>query len=506
MSACVSSLISSAIGHPGRLAAMAAMSPQGLLEALGAVTDPRKRRGVRHRFISIDFVFGAATAAYQVEGAASEGGRGPSIWDDFAATPGAIADQMTGEFADDHYHRYLEDVQIMADLGVTAYRFSISWSRIQPDGVGPANPEGIAFYRRLAKALIEHGITPYATLYHWDLPSALEEKGGWLNRQTADLFAQYARVVAAGLGDLVTNWITLNEPWCSAFLGYASGIHAPGKQVGTRASHAAHHLLLGHGRAVSAIRAVRADATIGITLNLYSVKAASGSDQDKDAARRVDGLQNRFFLDPVLRGGYPADVLYDLGEQEWFAANPASDAAEIAVGIDFLGINYYSRHTAEAGEVTAGEASANPGSEFVRMVDTGAPRTQMGWDVHPDGLLDVLAMANERRPELPLYVTENGAAYEDEVREDGQILDEERRDYIEKHLRVCADAVRQGLPLKGYFAWSLMDNYEWAWGYTRRFGIVYVDYETQARTVKLSGKWLAGVLGGAAAADRPVSV
>jgi beta-glucosidase len=451
-----------------------------------------------------DFVFGAATAAYQVEGATREGGRGRSIWDDFAVTPGAIADGTTGDVADDHYHRFLEDIEIMADLGVSAYRFSISWPRIQPDGTGPANPEGIAFYRRLAEALIGHGITPYATLYHWDLPSALEEKGGWLNRDTADLFAEYARVAAAGLGDLVTHWITLNEPWCSAFLGYASGVHAPGKAVGTQAAHAVHHLLLGHGRAVSAIRAERPDATIGITLNLYSVKAASEGQQDKDAARRIDGLQNRLFLDPILCGGYPADVLRDLREQEWFAANPATDAAEVAAGIDFLGINYYSRHTVQAGKPT-GETSANPGSESALMIGTGAPCTQMGWEIHPDGLLDVLKMANERCPDLALYVTENGAAYQDEVGEDGQILDEQRRDYIEKHLRVCADAVHQGLPLKGYFAWSLMDNFEWAWGYTRRFGIVYVDFETQARTVKLSGKWLAHMLGGAAAEDGAIS-
>jgi len=387
---------------------------------------------------------------------------------------------------------------------VNGYRFSISWSRIQPDGVGPANPEGVGFYRRLAQALIARGITPYATLYHWDLPSALEEQGGWLNRDTADRFAEYARLVAAELGDLVTHWITLNEPWCSAFLGYASGIHAPGKQVGTEASHAAHHLLLGHGRAVCAIRAERPQAAVGVTLNLYAMNAASERDEDKDAARRVDGLQNRFFLDAVLSGEYPADVLHDLGEEEWFGANPAADAAEIAVGLDFLGINYYSRHTVAAGGTTAGRASAYPGSDFVRMVDTGAPRSRMG-EIYPGGLLEVLRMATGRQPGLPLYITENGAPYEDTVREDGRILDEERRDYLEKHLAACAEAVRQQLPLKGYFAWSLLDNWEWSSGYAQRFGIVYVDYETQRRTVKLSGRWFAGVLGGAAAAIPPAA-
>jgi beta-glucosidase len=443
-----------------------------------------------------DFVIGSATAAYQVEGATAEGGRGRSIWDDFAATPGAIADGLTGDPADDHYHRYLEDVDLMADLGLDAYRFSISWSRIQPDGTGPANPEGLAFYRNLAEALIAKGITPYVTLYHWDLPSALEAQGGWLSRETADRFAEYTRVVVEGLGDLVTHWITLNEPWCSAFLGYASGVHAPGLHRGSEAAHAAHHLLLGHGRAVAVIRELQPEATVGITLNLYSVVPASDSDADRDAARRIDGLQNRLFLEPVLRGGYPADVLEDLGETEWFAANPAEDLAEIAAPIDFLGINYYSRHTTAAGTAVEGEFSANPGSEFVEMVDTGAAKTQMGWEIHPDGLLDVLRMAHDLSPELPLYVTENGAAYEDEVAEDGSVEDEDRRAYIEAHLSAAADGIRQGIPLKGYFVWSLMDNFEWAFGYTRRFGIVRVDYDTQVRTVKRSGRWLASLLGG----------
>jgi beta-glucosidase len=437
------------------------------------------------------FVVGTATAAYQVEGFTTAGGRGRSIWDDFAATPGAIADGLTGDPADEHYERYLEDVDLMSRLGLDAYRFSISWSRIQPDGTGPANPEGLAFYRDLAEALIAKGITPYATLYHWDLPSALEEKGGWLNRETADRFAEYARVVVEGLGDLVTNWITLNEPWCSAFLGYASGVHAPGKQLGSESAHAVHHLLLGHGRAVAAIRDVQPEATVGVTLNLYSVKPATDSEADRDAARRIDGLSNRLFLQPVLTGGYPEDVLHDLGEEDWFAANPSTDAAEIAAPIDFLGINYYSRHTTKAGTATPGEASANPGSEFVEMVDTGAPKTQMGWEIHPDGLLDVLQLANSYQPGLPLVVTENGSAYEDVVDADGHVSDEERRDYLEKHLAVCADAIRQGIPLQGYFAWSLMDNFEWAFGYTRRFGLIHVDYDTQ-----VSGLWLAALLGG----------
>lgn len=440
------------------------------------------------------FVWRSATAAYQVEGAVEEGGRGPSIWDDFVRVPGAIADGTTGDIADDHYHRFLEDIDIMADLGLTAYRFSISWSRIQPDGEGPANQAGVDFYRRLATALLERGIVPFATLYHWDLPSALEQRGGWLDRQTADRFAEYARVTVAALGDLITNWITLNEPWCSAFLGYASGDHAPGKKVGSAASHAAHHLLLGHGRAVTLMREIQPDASIGLSVNLYAIRPATDSAADLDSARRIDGLQNRFFLEPILAGAYPEDVLEDLGERDWFAANPTGDAAQIAVPIDFLGINYYSRHTTRAG-TAGGAASANPGSEFVEFVDTGVPRTQMGWPIHPEGLIEVLEQAHTYRPALSLYITENGSAWED-VTLDGEIDDEPRRDCLEKHVEACASAVARGLPLAGYFAWSLMDNFEWAWGFSRRFGLVSVDYSTQERTVKRSGRWFAEFLGG----------
>jgi len=294
----------------------------------------------------------------------------------------------------------------------------------------------------------------------------------------------------------VKHWITLNEPWCSSFLGYAGGEHAPGRRLGSQAAHAAHHLLLGHGRALPRIRAASPDAAVGITLNLYSIVPASDSDGDRDAARRIDGLDNRFFLDPVLRGSYPQDVLVDLGEETWFAEHaPESDLAEIAAPVDFLGVNYYSRHTTRAGSDHGGK-NPNPGSEFVEMVDTGAARTRMGWEIHPDGLLDVLAMAHDRRPDLPLFVTENGAAYDDEVLADGTVQDEERRAYLEQHLAACAEAVRRGLPLKGYFVWSLLDNWEWAFGYSRRFGIVHVDYETLRRTPKASAYWLAGLLGG----------
>ncbi|MWV60529.1 GH1 family beta-glucosidase [Rathayibacter sp. VKM Ac-2754] len=450
-----------------------------------------------------DFVWGTATAAYQIEGAVAEDGRGDSIWDAFARTPGAIADGRTGDPADDHYHRFGEDTAIMADLGVDAYRFSISWSRIQAEGTGAANAAGIGFYRRLAEGLLERGVTPWATLYHWDLPQALEERGGWLERDTALRFADYAALVAESLGDVVTDWITLNEPWCSSFLGYASGVHAPGRTEGTAAARAAHHLLLGHGLALPRVREAVPDASVGITLNLYSVRAASDSAADRDAARRIDGLGNRLFLDPVLTGAYPEDVLADLGEREWFAEHaPAEDLAAIAAPIDFLGINYYSRHTVRTGTESA-EASSYPGSESVEFVDTGAPRTRMGWEIHPDGLLDVLAQANALAPSLPLVVTENGSAYDDVVEPDGSIHDPERTAYLEQHVAACRKAVERGLPLRGYFVWSLMDNFEWAWGYTRRFGLVHVDYETQRRTLKTSARWFARFLGGRSAGDTP---
>lgn len=336
-----------------------------------------------------DFVWGTATAAYQIEGAVSEDGRGDSIWDAFARRPGAIADGRTGAPADDHYHRFGEDTAIMADLGVDAYRFSISWSRIQADGTGPGNVAGLDFYRRLAEGLLERGVTPWATLYHWDLPQALEERGGWLERDTASRFADYAAIVAESLGDVVGDWITLNEPWCSSFLGYAAGVHAPGRTEGTAAARAAHHLLLGHGLALPRLREATPGASVGITLNLYSVRAATGSAADQDAARRIDGLGNRLFLDPVLTGAYPEDVLADLGEQEWFAEHaPAEDLAAISAPIDFLGINYYSRHTVRAGEPAA-EASAYPGSR--RRVR----RHRRGED--PDGVGDPPGRA-ARRP------------------------------------------------------------------------------------------------------------
>jgi beta-galactosidase len=437
-----------------------------------------------------DFVWGTATAAYQIEGAVTEDGRGPSIWDTFSHTPGKIADGTTGDVADDHYHRYAEDVALMAGLGLNAYRFSIAWPRIVPTGSGPLNQPGVDFYRRLAVALLERGITPWATLYHWDLPQPLEDAGGWLNRVTAERFSDYAAATQLALGDLVTHWITLNEPWCSAFLGYATGVHAPGKTVGADAMHAAHHLLLGHGLAIQAMREGPA-GTLGITLNLSPVRAASDSAPDREAASRMDGLANRLFLDPLLVGSYPDDVLANAGVTGWFEQQDA-DLDVIATPIDFMGVNYYTRMTAAgpADGVFHPPTILGPGgSDDIRTIDTGAPKTHMDWEIHPDGLIDVVRMVSDRAPALPVYITENGAAYPDQVTADGTVEDEDRRQFFELHLDAARQSIDQGLLLRGYFAWSLLDNFEWAYGYSRRFGIVYVDYEAQQRIVKRSGKW-----------------
>jgi beta-galactosidase len=446
-----------------------------------------------------DFVWGSATASYQIEGAVAEDGRGPSIWDTFTHTPGTILDGSTGDVADDHYHRYAEDIALLAGLGMNAYRFSIAWPRIQPTGTGAVNQRGLDFYRRVAETCLEHGITPYATLYHWDLPQPLEDAGGWLDLDTAAAFRDYAALTHDALGDVVSHWTTLNEPWCSAFLGYGLGVHAPGRTLGADAMKAAHHLLLGHGLAVNAMRESRHTSSLGLTLNLYSVRPASDAAVDLEAVRRSDGIQNRLFLDAALLGRYPDDVLLDAGVAQWFDER-SSDLEVISTPIDFLGINYYSRHTVAGPEDGVfgdpSVPSASPGSERVQTVDTGAPKTQMGWEVHPDGLLDVIEMVHERAPELAVYVTENGAAYADEVAADGSVDDEERRRYFELHVDVCRQAVERGLPLRGYFAWSLLDNFEWAFGYSRRFGLVHVDYETQQRTVKKSGLWFRELLGG----------
>lgn len=456
------------------------------------------------------FVWGAATAAYQIEGATAADGRTPSIWDTFSQTPGAVMGGHTGDVATDHYHRYRDDVALMKRLGLSAYRFSVSWSRIQPAGAGPVNPAGLDFYRRLVDELLENGIEPWLTLYHWDLPQPIEDAGGWPARDCASRFAEFAGIVHHALGDRVNTWTTLNEPWCSAFLGYASGDHAPGRRDPASAVRAAHHLLLGHGLAVDAIRAQRPDANVGITLNLYAISAASAGPADQDAARRIDGLGNRFFLDPVLLGRYPADVVRDLAGITDFAHVQDRDLEVISRPISMLGINYYSRHVLAAPVHPSGDGagpldgaidwrgdgavSPYPGSEGVRFVQRGVPVTAMDWEIDAPGLREVLLRVSREYPAVPLYITENGAAFHDEVSADGSIEDVERRSYFEAHLRACHEAITAGVPLRGYFAWSLLDNFEWAWGYTRRFGIIHVDYHSQVRTPKASARWYSDVI------------
>nr|WP_308801458.1 GH1 family beta-glucosidase [Streptomyces polyasparticus] len=434
---------------------------------------------MKHTFDN-SFVWGAATSSYQIEGAAEEDGRGASIWDTFSATPGKVDGADTGAVAADHYHRYPEDIALMKDLGLGAYRFSIAWPRIQPDGSGRIEQRGLDFYRRLADGLLEAGIEPWPTLYHWDLPQPLEEAGGWPERDTALRFAEYAAVVHEALGDRISHWTTLNEPWCSAFLGYATGRHAPGRTEPAAAVRAAHHLLLGHGLAAAAMP----DARVGITLNLSHVSPYTPDDHD--AARRIDGMQNRLFLDPVLRGEYPSDVIADLAEITDFSFVQRDDLKTIAAPPAFLGVNYYSPMLVSQG---GAGPTAYPGSEHIAMKDGGRPRTGIGWEIDPDGLLQLLTRLDRDYPLPSLYITENGAAFPEEIHDTGRI------DYLDGHLRACSEAIGRGVPLHGYFVWSLLDNFEWAYGYAQRFGIVHVDYATQQRTLKDSARWYAEVIG-----------
>ncbi len=439
------------------------------------------------------FVWGAATASFQIEGATTVDGRTDSIWDEFCRRPGAIANGDTGEPGADHYRRYADDVDLMASLRLGAYRFSVAWPRVRPDG-GAENTAGLDFYDRLVDRLLAAGIAPWATLYHWDLPQALEAAGGWTSRDTAYRFAEYTESVLARLGDRVAGWVTLNEPWCSAFAGYASGRHAPGVASPAAAVAAVHHLLLGHGLAMERIRALAPSVPAGITLNLFPVTAASQSAEDTDAARRVDGLQNRVFLDPVLRGAYPADVLDDLAPYGLPALVGEGDLAVISAPVDLLGVNYYRALLVAAPLLAPAEPSEWVGVEGVRFLPGGHPRTETGWEVQPDGLTDLLLRLHREYPRLPLYITENGAAYPDEVGADGLVRDRDRQAFLAGHLRAAHEAIRQGVDLRGYFCWSLLDNLEWAEGYAKRFGLVYVDFATQRRTVKESARWYAGVI------------
>ncbi len=429
-------------------------------------------------YFPADFVWGAATASYQIEGAAHEDGRGESIWDRFCRTPGRVRNGDTGDIACDHYHRYREDVALMRGLGLRGYRFSIAWPRILPTGRGPVNSKGLDFYDALVDTLLENGVQPYATLYHWDLPQSLEDAGGWVNRDTVDAFAEYTETVVRRLGDRVPYWTTHNEPWVASWLGYGVGIHAPGRAEEAAALAAGHHLLLSHGRALEVIRRDAPNARAGITLNLAPIHPATDSDEDAAAALIVDARGNRWFLDPIFRGEYPAEV-FDSCARQVSLIQP-DDMAVIAAPIDFLGVNYYNRHVVRA----------NPESGLpVHVRPENRSFTAMDWEVYPDALRELLVRLHcEYKPE-EIFVTENGAAYTDVRIHDGSILDPERARYLEEHLHACSRAIREGVPLRGYFLWSLLDNFEWHDGYQMRFGLVYVDYPTLERIPKSSFDW-----------------
>jgi beta-glucosidase len=424
------------------------------------------------------FTWGAGTSAFQIEGSTTVDGRVESIWDRFCATPGAVVNGDTGEPGADHYRQMERDVALMTELGIGAYRFSVAWPRVMRAD-GTANPAGLAFYDRLVDTVLDSGIKPHLTLYHWDLPQALEDQGGWANRDTAHRFADYALAVLDRLGDRVSEWHTINEPWCSAFLGYASGKHAPGRQDRPAALAAAHHLLLAHGLGMRAIRERVPAATAGLALNLYPVEG------DADAVRRVDGIQNRLFMDPVFGRGYPADVLADVAP--WWPDDLVRDGDLdlIATPIDVLGINYY-RGYQVTDRGTAPDLTW-VGSEHVGFHATGAPVTDSGWDVQAEDLAGLLVRVQREYPGVPLMITENGAAYPG-------VADEDRVTFVAGHLRAAHAALAEGVDLRGYFYWSLLDNFEWAEGYAKRFGLVHVDFATQERTLKRSAHWYAGVI------------
>ena len=431
------------------------------------------------------FLWGAATAAYQIEGAAQEGGRTPSIWDVFARTPGKVRHGDTGDIACDHFHRWEGDLDLVASLNLGAYRLSLAWPRLQPGGRGTLCRNAVDHYKRLLDGLTARGVTPMVTLYHWDLPQELEDEGGWTVRSTAERFGEYCELVAAALGDDVPMWVTLNEPYCSSFIGYLEGRHAPGVRDLGAAVAASHHLLLGHGRALAALRAASVQGEVGITLNLSSSWAADDGDPASvAAAQRVDGRENRWFLDPLFRASYPQDMVELQSVATDMAFVQDGDLAAISAPLDFLGVNFYERHF----------VSPDPSDPrgWIKQPDAG-PLTAGGIGIHPDGLREVLVRVSREYTDLPLYVTENGAAFDDYVDPEGGVDDEERVAFLDGHLRAVAAAIEQGADVRGYFVWSLMDNFEWAEGYSKRFGIVYVDYRTQERIPKASARWYAQV-------------
>lgn len=451
------------------------------------------------------FTWGTATASFQVEGATTVDGRGTSIWDTFAATPGRVAGGDTGEPATDHYRRYPEDIALMSELGLGSYRFSIAWPRVLPSGKGAVNRAGLDFYDRLIDALLAAGIEPWPTLYHWDLPQTLEDVGGWTRRDTAHRFAEYAAVVQGAFGDRVTHWTTLNEPWCSAHLGYVAGKHAPGRTDQAAGLAAAHHLLLGHGLAAQAIRAGQTAGRpqlVGLVHNQGVVRPYRDTLADHTAARTVDGVRNRLYTDPVCHGRYPEDVRERFSAISDFAFLQPGDLDVISAPLDHLGLNYYSPQwvagTADGLDgidptLMGGDHESWADDAGVVPVRRGLARTAMDWEIDASGLYEALVRLATESPGTDLYVMENGAAFDDEVAPDGAVHDADRIAYLDAHLRAAHAALASDIPLRGYFAWSLLDNFEWAFGYSKRFGIVHVDYETQRRTVKDSGHWYAAV-------------
>ncbi|MDQ5825638.1 MAG: GH1 family beta-glucosidase [Chloroflexota bacterium] len=432
-----------------------------------------------------DFVWGAATAAYQIEGSPTADGKGESIWDRFCRMQGTIANGDTGDVACDHYRLWREDVALMKELGLDAYRFSISWPRVLPEGRGKVNAAGLDFYDRLTDALLEAGITPFVTLYHWDLPQGLQDRGGWGNRDIAPYFAAYTTAVAGRLGDRVKHWITLNEPWVTAFTGHLWGEHAPGMRSLQLSFAAAHNTLRAHGMAMQAIRAAVPGGDTGITLNLHAVHPARDTTEDDEAARLADAFHNRWYLDPLFNGRYPDDISQLLAD-----AGPVieeGDFATIQQPLDFLGVNYYTRSVVRHRD--RGQWFKDGKLPFETIKPDGREYTEMGWEVYPDGLRELLERLHRDYPAEAYYITENGAAFRDTVTPEGTVRDTRRQAYLESHFEAAAQAIGVGVPLKGYFVWSLLDNFEWAFGYSRRFGLIYVDYKTQDRIWKDSARW-----------------
>ena len=448
------------------------------------------------------FGWGVATASYQIEGAIDVDGRSPSIWDTFSHRPGMIADGTNGDRANDHYRRWEEDVDLMSQLGTNFYRFSLAWPRLQPDGRGSLNQAGVDFYARLVDRLLDRGIKPWVTLYHWDLPQVLEDAGGWPRRDTAKRFADYVHRVFQTLGDRIDYWTTLNEPFCSGLLGYAAGNHAPGRHEPIGAIHAVHHLLLGHGLALEAMRdGARPGQSFGITLNVEPFEGATDSPEDQDAQRRIDGIANRLFLDPLLRGAYPEDVIEDLAPLMTFDHVKSGDLEIISKPLDAFGVNLYKKYVVRAGFGHKFQNTPYVGSGDVDIVPTGRPTTARGWEINPDMLYEVLVRLTKDYDSPPLWITENGAAYNDKVSGDGKVHDPQRTAYLDGHLRAALRALADGVDLRGYFVWTLLDNFEWSFGEAARFGLIHCDFDTQVRTPKDSAAWFAKVVAANALSD-----